>query len=232
MVKFLINLLYLFQIKTPIKIVINFIKNFFLNYKTKRKSKKIETNLYQNFQSKYNHRWFCTHLNFLTFNLKKNQNIKRILEIGSYEGLSAIFYLNLFKDSSIECVDTWSGGEQQPGEDFSFIEKNFDKNLNLYKNKVLKHKMLSDNFFAQNKNKFDLIFIDGDHKYDQVKRDALNAWKILNNRGVLIFDDYTYNHYKKETNLNPAPAINEFIKNFSNEISKFVIWKQVIIFKK
>ena len=92
--------------------------------------------------------------------------------------------------------------------------------------------MLSDNFFDQNKNKFDLIFIDGDHKYDQVKRDALNAWKILNNRGVLILDVYTYNHYKKETNLNPAPAINEFIKNFSNEISKFVIWKQVIIFKK
>ena len=32
-------------------------------------------------------------------------------------------------------------------------------------------KITSDDFFKQNKNKYDCVFIDGLHIYDQVKRD-------------------------------------------------------------
>lgn len=51
------------------------------------------------------------------------------------------------------------------------------------------HKMTSDEFFLNNKNKFDIIFIDGLHEYRQVFRDIQNSLKFLNNNGVILLHD-------------------------------------------
>lgn len=47
----------------------------------------------------------------------------------------------------------------------------------------------SDDFFKYNKEYFNLIFIDGLHHSDQVKRDILNAWKFLDPKGVIVIHD-------------------------------------------
>ena len=47
----------------------------------------------------------------------------------------------------------------------------------------------SDKFFQENKSKFDCIFIDGLHEYNQVKRDIVNSIKILNTKGIIILHD-------------------------------------------
>ena len=47
----------------------------------------------------------------------------------------------------------------------------------------------SDEFFADNTKKFDLIFIDGLHHYDQVKKDILNSISILENNGIILMHD-------------------------------------------
>jgi hypothetical protein len=40
--------------------------------------------------------------------------------------------------------------------------------------------------------KFDLIFVDGDHQYEAVKSDTANAFKLLKNeRSVIVWHDYT-----------------------------------------
>jgi hypothetical protein len=49
--------------------------------------------------------------------------------------------------------------------------------------------MSSDIFFTKNKNKYDVIFIDGDHKVKQVIKDAANAMDCLNNDGVILMHD-------------------------------------------
>ena len=127
MTKFFKNLLRLILIKTPWFIILNYIKNFFPNYKKKKKSKKIEEQIYKNFSTiNQNHKWFCNNLNFLNNSFKNTVNVKDILEIGSYEGRSALFFLNNFKDANIHCVDTWSGSDEHDNFDFSKIEKNFD----------------------------------------------------------------------------------------------------------
>ena len=41
------------------------------------------------------------------------------------------------------------------------------------------HRMTSDQFFAQNNKKFDFIFIDGMHTYEQVHVDIKNSIKVL-----------------------------------------------------
>jgi len=47
----------------------------------------------------------------------------------------------------------------------------------------------SDDFFATNKKKFDLIFIDGDHRIEQVKKDLKNALAHLSKRGIVVLHD-------------------------------------------
>ena len=44
-------------------------------------------------------------------------------------------------------------------------------------------------FFKNNSDKFDLIFIDGLHIYDQVKKDILNSLDVLNEKGFILLHD-------------------------------------------
>jgi hypothetical protein len=47
----------------------------------------------------------------------------------------------------------------------------------------------SDVFFKDNKDKFDIVFIDGLHTYDQVKKDILNSVNCLNENGIILVHD-------------------------------------------
>tara|TARA_B100000287_G_scaffold423221_1_gene466203 strand:- start:380 stop:1057 length:678 start_codon:yes stop_codon:yes gene_type:complete len=47
----------------------------------------------------------------------------------------------------------------------------------------------SDDFFKENVEKFDLIFIDGLHVYEQVKKDIINSINFLNKEGVILVHD-------------------------------------------
>ena len=47
----------------------------------------------------------------------------------------------------------------------------------------------SDQFFLENKDTYDCIFIDGLHYYSQVKKDIQNSLKILNSNGIILLHD-------------------------------------------
>ena len=51
------------------------------------------------------------------------------------------------------------------------------------------HRMTSDQFFSENKLKFDVIFIDGLHYYEQVLNDFNNSLKCLKENGIIIIHD-------------------------------------------
>jgi len=232
MTKFFKNIFRLILINTPFFIIKSYIKNFLPNYKTKKKSLKIEKEIYKSFISlDPNKKWFCNNLNFLTKNLFDN-DINKILEIGSYEGRSAIFFLTKFTNSTITCVDTWSGSDEHNKAEFINIENNFNINTNsFFKLKRLKKfKMSSDEFFKIDNNKYDLIYIDGDHSATQVSLDIYNSWNNLNKGGYLILDDYMWWYYD-DLKKNPSTPINEFIINNLKEIAYFKVWHQVIVKK-
>jgi len=50
-------------------------------------------------------------------------------------------------------------------------------------------RMTSDQFFIDNKEKFDLIFIDGLHIYEQVIKDIFNSIKVLKENGIILVHD-------------------------------------------
>jgi hypothetical protein len=65
-------------------------------------------------------------------------------------------------------------------------------------NEYVTHVMTSNDFFKENKNKFDLIFVDGLHVYEQVKQDILNSLECLNENGIIIaHDTFPKNEYEE-----------------------------------
>lgn len=63
------------------------------------------------------------------------------------------------------------------------------------------HIMGSDQFFDQleDDQKFDIIFIDGLHQWEQVARDIANAVDHLNDNGVILVDDCAPKHKAYQT---------------------------------
>ncbi len=59
------------------------------------------------------------------------------------------------------------------------------------------HRMTSDAFFARNTETFDVIFVDGLHTFDQVRRDARNALACLRVGGFVFFHDMLPNNWKE-----------------------------------
>ena len=61
------------------------------------------------------------------------------------------------------------------------------------------HRMLSDNFFEANlQESFDVVFIDGLHEYQQVRRDTVNSLNSLNEGGWIAFHDFLPSNWKEQ----------------------------------
>ena len=64
--------------------------------------------------------------------------------------------------------------------------------------------------------KFDVIYVDGSHFADDVLTDGINAWRLLKQGGIMIFDDLLWACYPR-ARANPAWAINLFLKYHKGE---------------
>ena len=140
--------------------------------------------------------------------------------------------INYFRQSALTCVDTWKGSAESFDDstlDLNRVEKNFDKNVFEFKNRVFKNKMRSKIFFQSNKKKFDFIYIDGSHFYDDVLNDAKDGFNALKKDSYMLFDDYTWNFHKRGNN--PINAINFFLKLNKERIEIIYISHQVLIKK-
>ena len=90
--------------------------------------------------------------------LKKLPKNFKYLEIGSYEGNSALYVSTNFPHGNVTCVDLWEGVEEYKGKDFNIIERNFDANLKSLSNNN-KIKSTSDDFFIKNTITYNFIYI-------------------------------------------------------------------------
>ena len=210
------KILFLIRSKASFHIILIFFKTKITNIfvKKKIKERKKENVIFlknKNITSDY----FSSHAyNF--YEILKKFNKFNYLEIGSFEGNSAMFVGRNFINSKIYCIDSWRGDEEYYDLEFLRIEENFDRNILEFRN-IMKFKTLSDDFFKNNKIKFDAIYIDGYHKGTQVFKDFKNSWQILNVGGILIFDDYIWKFFSKIED-NPCYAINQYLNEISNNI--------------
>jgi predicted O-methyltransferase YrrM len=201
------------------------IKNIFIKSKIKNEKRKHKVILSKKIIS---NDYFSSSAFYFYNLLKKLPKNFKYLEIGSYEGNSALYVSTNFPNSNVTCVDLWQDVEEYKGKDFNIIEKNFDLNLKGLSN-INKIKSTSDDFFIKNTIMYDFIYIDGNHKFDYVLRDCENAWRFLNDDGFLVCDDYIWDYYK-DIKLNPCFAVNKFLEK--NKVKILLVSNSQIFFQK
>lgn len=113
----------------------------------------------------------------------------RWLEVGSYEGRSALWTLDNVltgRGSSITCVDKWEGLWMQKCAE----ELRFDENL-LGRENVIKRVGRSEVVLPTlPRRHFHGAYIDGSHKDEDVYRDAWQVHSLLLPGALMVFDDY------------------------------------------
>jgi len=170
--------------------------------------------MYQNY--KITHNWFSNSEieRYLGNHLSKSTD-NTILEIGSYEGLSACFLLNNFcnsEQSTLTCIDPFDINDKTTPLTNS-TRDNFYHNTQLSNNysKLTVHEVYSKDFFEKNTKQYNMIYIDGSHLEEDIIYDMTNADKILLPGGIMWMDDYGGG--------NPGQKIRETMDGFYNQNS-------------
>ncbi len=158
--------------------VLNLLKDYKINYKDENLS------------------WH--YLIFLGLKLKykkEKKPIKKILEIGTLDGKFTNFLSKIFPESEIITIDLQNDNQQF----LNTYERNNKSNLiNFFeiRKKNLNEKNIKfmelNSFYLQDKfnnQKFDLIWIDGNHLNPQVTFDIFQSLKLISYEGFICIDD-------------------------------------------
>jgi hypothetical protein len=163
--------------------------------------------------------WFSVHIAAWDTVLDElNGRRSRILELGSFEGLSTCFLLWRLPDAHVTCVDTFAGIPEYSayGIDGSRLEQAFDRNVALVDaSRVRKlvgetRRVLPD--LVDEGKQFDLVYVDASHRALDVMVDAALSWQLLTPGGIAIFDDYGSIPLGLDPMLHPTPAIDAFLE--------------------
>lgn len=177
----------------------------------------------------------------------------KILEIGSFEGKSTVWFIEKYitnENKSITCIDPWLNYNHSEISLHTYADVSDDRN---YDNNEIKNRFLSNIELTGkssqvkilhglshielpklnvNDEKFDLIFIDGNHTASFVLTDAVYCWWLLNDGGIMIFDDYLWIHEKNNNQSVPKFAIDSFIECFKGYLDILHISEYAVIRKK
>lgn len=158
-------------------------------------------------------------------------DVRGVLEIGSWEGRSAIFFLEFCPRCDMTSIDTFAGGQERAGmEELGEVELRFDSNLAPYGGRVEKIRSRSVpalDRLGSERRRFDIVYIDGSHERDDVVLDSFLAWRLLKQDGLLIWDDYRWRRDLPERDR-PERAIDVFLELHAGELEILHMAGQVL----
>lgn len=147
----------------------------------------------------------------------------RVLEVGSYEGMSACWMLDHWLTDAaahITCIDL-------------YFQDRFDLNI-ARTGASAKVTRLQGNSLeilpTLEPNSYQAIYIDGCHLADHVKQEVTLAWPLLEVGGVMIFDDYELKD-PKFPGQDPKPAIDACLAEVNDRVELLHKSYQVIVRK-
>lgn len=161
-----------------------------------------------------------------------------VLEIGSWEGRSAIFFLQYLRCCHITCIDTFAGSPEHFLEpkwqaELPLVEQRFDSNLAEFGERMEKLKDTSARALARlqaQDRHFDLVYVDGSHRSADVEFDARLSWPMVREGGLVIFDDYEWSLAPEPTEC-PRLGIDAFLSGRTGEYRELHRGYQLIVEK-
>ena len=131
--------------------------------------------------------------------VSKRYEPKRILEIGTAEGDFTVFLATIFPDAEIETIDLassdsrfWNATTELSSTKPAKVSRSEVEERDVKLSKFSNIRFRESNSLCltfQETGKYDLIWVDGDHTYPVVSIDIANALRLLNDGGMLGFDD-------------------------------------------
>lgn len=167
----------------------------------------------------------------------------RVLEIGSWEGRSALFFLNYLPRARLTCVDTFEGGQEHreaaqrsaaDARELRAVERRFDANTARFARRIEKVKAHSADALAAlglGSTRYDIAYIDGSHRAADVYSDAVLTWPLMARGGIVIFDDYQWDEMPNRLD-NPKPGIDAFLKAAKGQYRVVLKSYQVAVVKR
>lgn len=155
------------------------------------------------------------------FNLAKKFPFKSGLEIGCMWGVSTLSLLLSNTKATLRSVD-----KSDYTHAFEETEANGVANRWNFVN------MNSLDYWQRITDKFDLIYIDGDHRYEFASSDIKHAWEVLESGGILGVDDvlHKFNSGHATSPYGVSLAAWEFYH--SNEVAEIGFVGKILYFKK
>jgi len=152
------------------------------------------------------------------------------LEIGCYEGQASVWMMEN-TEADLLVIDTFKGSQEHDPQFEETLLARFTDNVKQYGNRVDTLQGTSRERLKElEENVFDFIYVDGSHQASDVLEDAILAFPLLKEDGIMIFDDYTWGAGMNPHNI-PATGINAFLDVYRNKIEILEINSQVIIRK-
>jgi predicted O-methyltransferase YrrM len=148
--------------------------------------------------------WFSSHVPFWLSAIEdydlRDKHLK-VLEIGSWEGLSSYFILSEISNAHLTCVDTWEGSEEH--KDMDIIKNNelyekFLTNIEPVKHVITPIRLPSIEAATKfSDDSLDFVFIDASHDYENVKNDILAWYPKVKYNGILAGHDTPWDGVQK-----------------------------------
>lgn len=156
------------------------------------------------------------------------------LEIGCYEGRASCWLMENNPEAYLTVIDTFSGSKEHDAQFETTLLARFTDNIEPYKNRVnvkqgCSRSVLKTIYFDTNV--FDFIYIDGSHQASDVLEDAVLAFPLLKENGIMIFDDYTWGQGRMSPYDIPVTGIDAFLSVYGNQLEVLEKNSQVVIRK-
>jgi len=143
----------------------------------------------------YNLQGWLANGNQILLNKYINSNMKIIFEFGTWKGLSATYILKRCnKNCIVICIDMWKGDTSIGFKVKDDLHDQFIRNMWGYKDQVIPLKMdgrMAMKYLHKLKIKPDMIYLDMDHSYKEVKKDLQTLFKYYPNT-LILGDDILY----------------------------------------
>ena len=147
-----------------------------------------------------------------------------VLEIGSQDGRSALFFLNYLPNSRLTCIDWFNNG----------LEAWFDPNLSEFARRVRKLKgspFASLSALRQEDCQFDVIFFAELRQREAMLLESALSWPMLRQRGILIWNSYRKRRSNSPRWTRPTSAIDGFLLAYRGEYEELLRGQQMIVRK-
>jgi predicted O-methyltransferase YrrM len=137
-----------------------------------------------------------------------DDNVTTILEIGFNAGHSADSFLSANPNTYLVSFDIGSHNYVNVGK--KYIDETYPDRHEL----IIGDSLITvPDYYKKNKQKFDIIFIDGGHEYNTAKNDILNCRHMSHENTIVIVDDIVKDKHKMaHWNEGPTTSWNESIE--------------------